>query len=46
MKKNKTLKKQKTRKRGGKYLSEGSYGWILGEPAYPCDKNDINNAVD
>jgi hypothetical protein len=44
MKNMKNMKKNKTRKRGGKYLGEGSFGWILGEPAYPCDKNDINNA--
>jgi len=43
IKKNIKVKTLKTRKRGGKLLGEGSFGWILGEPAYPCDDSDINN---
>ena len=41
--KSKTLKIEKAYKNGGKYLSEGSFGWILGEPAYPCDDDDTKN---
>lgn len=39
---NKSKKKfRKTYKRGGEVLGYGATGWVLGNPAYPCNENQL-----
>ena len=37
-----TKKNRKMNKKGGKLLGEGSFGYVFGLPALPCDQDDIN----